>query len=145
MANAMYCFARVLRHEGYDAYYVEDEQDTYPMSQPLWEEVPLMLEWRRFGSEPFDAAGWRELADRCGWDAPDWIVRPNGAHRAPSRQLLGRALRWTRGRDRREVLGYVRALEPLSEHLRSYDRLVVCGIRVVAALMSGRPYVFWPH
>jgi glycosyltransferase involved in cell wall biosynthesis len=43
------------------------------------------------------------------------------------------------------VLGYTRTLEPLTEQLRSYDRLVVCGVRIVAALVSGTPYVFWPH
>jgi glycosyltransferase involved in cell wall biosynthesis len=145
MANAMYCFARVLRQQGYEAFYVEDEQDTYPMSQPLWEEVPLELEWRRFGSEPFDAAGWRELAESSGWDEPDWIVHPNGNRPKARRGDLVRAASWTGWQDRREVLSYVRALEPLSAQLRRYDRIVVCGIRVVAAMMSGRPYVFWPH
>lgn len=145
MANAMYCFARVLRQQGYEAYYVEDEQDTFPMSQPLWEEVPLTLEPRRFGDEPLDSDEWRQLAERSAWQAPPWVVPPAGAGAVPSRLLLARAVQWTGWRNRAEILGYTRALEPLSEQLRSFDRLVVCGVRVVAALMSGKPYVFWPH
>jgi glycosyltransferase involved in cell wall biosynthesis len=145
MANAMYCFARILRQQGYEAYYVEDEQDTFPMSQPLWEEVPLTLEPRRFGEDPLDAHEWRALAERSDWQPPGWVVPPDGTNAVPSRLLLARAVRWTRWRDRAEVIGYTRTLEPLSEQLRAYDRLVVCGVRVVAALMSGKPYVFWPH
>lgn len=151
MANGMYCLARLLRKQGYDAYYVEDEQDTFPMSQPLWEEVPLMLDWSRFGPEPLDPQEWAELAEGTGWRAPDWVVRPEGS---PGRvERVARGLRRS-GRDSRARLVELRALEPMAEKLRSealvaelatYDRLVACGMRVVEALFSARPYVFWPH
>lgn len=150
MANAMYCFTRLLRKQGYDAYYVEDEQDTFPMSQPLWEEVPLQLDWSRFGAEPLDPEAWSELAESTGWRAPDWVVRPG------SRGRVGRVTQGLRrsGRDSRARLAELRELEPMAEKLRSealvaelasYDRLVACGMRVVEALFSARPYVFWPH
>lgn len=141
----MYCFTRVLRQQGYDAEYVEDEQDAFPMSQPLWEEVPLTLEWRRFGPELLDVQGWRELAGRCGWQEPAWIVRPEGRRAKIDVRRLVRAARWTGDRDLRRLYGYLRRLEPVVERLRSYDRLIVCGVRSVEAMMSGTPYVFWPH
>lgn len=145
MANNMYCMARVLRQQGYDAYYVEDEADSYPMSQPLWEEVPLTLEWRRFGTEPLDRQGWRELARTAGWAPPEWIVRPNGS-RSPAYAIrLLKAGLWPGSGWTRDLTPYVRELEPLVEKLKTYDRLVVCGVRNVAALLSGRPYVYWPH
>jgi glycosyltransferase involved in cell wall biosynthesis len=145
MANAMYCFTRVLRQQGYDAEYVEDEQDAFPMSQPLWEEVPLTLDWRRFGPELLDVQGWRELAGECGWQEPPWIVRPEGWHAKIDARRLVRAVRWTRGRDLRRLYSYLRSLEPVVDRLRSYDRLIVCGVRNIEAMMSGTPYVFWPH
>lgn len=145
MANAMYCFTRVLRQQGYDAEYVEDEQDAFPMSQPLWEEVPLTLDWRRFGPELLDVQGWRELAASCGWQEPAWIVRPEGRPAKVDARRLVRAARWTRDRDLRGLYGYLRRLEPVVERLRSYDRLIVCGVRSIEAMMSGTPYVFWPH
>ena len=141
----MYCFTRVLRQQGYDAEYVEDEQDAFPMSQPLWEEVPLTLDWRRFGPELLDVQGWRELAGRCGWQEPAWIVRPEGRRAKIDVRRLVRAARWTGDRDLRRLYGYLRRLEPVVERLRSYDRLIVCGVRSIEAMMSGTPYVFWPH
>jgi glycosyltransferase involved in cell wall biosynthesis len=145
MANAMYCFTRVLRQQGYDAEYVEDEQDAFPMSQPLWEEVPLTLDWRRFGPDPLDVSGWRELAVRSGWHEPGWIVRPAAEPRKHDALRLARAVRWSGRSDVRPLYRYMRALEPVVERLRSYDRLIVCGIRNVETMLSGRPYVFWPH
>lgn len=145
MANAMYCFTRVLRQQGYDAEYVEDEQDMFPMSQPIWEEMPLTLEARRFGPDFLDVQGWRKLADRCGWSEPPWIVRPTAQPRKTDPVRLVRVVRWTRGDDVRTLYRYLRALEPVVERLRSYDRLVVCGTRNVEAMLSRRPYVFWPH
>jgi glycosyltransferase involved in cell wall biosynthesis len=146
MANAMYCFTRVLRQQGYDAQYVADPQEMFPMSQPLWEEVPLTLEWRRFGAEPFDAQGWQRLADSSGWRSPDWVVHPKASR--PRRYGINRAQTafWFGPRDA-TILGrrYVRGAQPMVEQLRSYDQLVVCGIRIADALLSGRPYVFWPH
>ena len=141
----MYCFTRVLRQQGYDAEYVEDEQDAFPMSQPLWEEVPLTLDWRRFGPELLDVQGWQELAGRCGWQEPAWIVRPEGRRAKIDVRRLVRAARWTGDRDLRRLYGYLRRLEPVVERLRSYDRLIVCGVRSIEAMMSGTPYVFWPH
>lgn len=145
MANAMYCFTRVLRQQGYDAEYVEDEQDAFPMSQPLWEEVPLTLDPSRFGSELLDVRGWRELASSNGWHEPSWIVRPEARPRKLDLLRAGRAARWTGHSELRTLYRYLRALEPVVDRLRSYDRLVVCGIRNVEAMLSGRPYVFWPH
>ena len=145
MANAMYCFTRVLRQHGYDAEYVEDEQDAFPMSQPIWEEVPLTLDPSRFGSELLDPRGWRELAESNGWQEPPWIVRPDARPRKHDLVRLARAARWTGRRDLRPLYRYFRELEPVVERLRSYDRLIVCGIRNVEAMLSGRPYVFWPH
>jgi glycosyltransferase involved in cell wall biosynthesis len=145
MANAMYCFTRVLRQQGYDAEYVEDEQDLFPMSQPLWEEVPLTLDWRRFGPELLDVQGWRELAGRSGWEEPAWIVRPEARRAKLDVRRLVRTARWTRNRDLLRLYTYLWRLEPVVERLRSYDRLIVCGVRNIEAMMSGTPYVFWPH
>jgi glycosyltransferase involved in cell wall biosynthesis len=145
MANAMYCFTRVLRQQGYEAEYVDDEQDMYPMSQPIWEEVPLTLDPRRFGPELLDVQGWHELAESSGWREPEWIVRPAADPRKTDLLRLARAARWARLRDLRTLYRQMRTLEPVVERLRSYDRLIVCGIRNVEAMLSGRPYVFWPH
>src|SRR5579884_3317852 len=145
MANAMYCLTRVLRQQGYDAEYVADDHDAFPMSQPIWEEVPLMLDRRRFDSEPLDVQGWRALAEAHGWREPAWIVHPSTTPPKTDLHRLARAARWTGYRDLRGLYRYLRALEPVVEQLRLYDRLVVCGIRNIEAMLSGRPYVFWPH
>src|SRR5579875_1275504 len=137
MANAMYCLTRVLRQQGYDAEYVEDGQDAFPMSQPIWEEVPLILDPSRFGSELLDPQGWRELAAANGWEEPPWIVHLQTDPRKTDFVRLARSVRWTGVGDPRPLYRYLRTLEPVVERLRTYDRLVVCGIRNVEAMLSG--------
>lgn len=154
MANAMYCLTRVLRQQGYDAEYVEDPQEIFPLAQPFWEEVPVTLDWASLGSSVADVSAWLELAERSGWRSPPWVVRPVEAGRRDRAVRRARAaLRAWQPGGRKRVRD-VRAREPMAdelvspplvEQLASYDRLVACGIRSVDALLSGRPYVLWPH
>src|SRR5437868_2919938 len=88
MANNMYCLAKVLRKRGHEAFYVDDRSDLYPMSQPVWEDAEVELDWTRFGSEPLDQVGWRNIAERSGWNPPDWIV-PVGGRRRRRTPLAG--------------------------------------------------------
>jgi len=153
MANNMYCLTRVLRHQGYNAEYVEDPQDTFLMSQPLWEEVALSLDGRAFGADQAALRTSPQLAVNSGWRPPRWVIRPAEAGR-PRAGSRTRIILRRRQRRMRSRMAEALSLEPraeeiaspvLVEQLASYDRVVACGTRVIEALLSGAPYVFWPH
>jgi glycosyltransferase involved in cell wall biosynthesis len=153
MANNMYCLTRILRRQGYHAEYVVDVQDTFLMSQPLWEEAPVTLDWHRLASAHVGPGTASEVAENSAWRPPRWVVTPIDARgsRAVRRARISVRRRRRQMRSRlaealaQETLAQEIASARLIEQLATYDRLVVCGIRVVEALLSGTPYVFWPH
>src|SRR5438445_12402669 len=74
IANAAYSLTRGLRLAGYDAHYIREPADRYPMSQPLWEEAVLVLDPARLPDDVPTEEEWRRLEHESGWIAPEWIV-----------------------------------------------------------------------
>ena len=121
---------------------MRDRGDSYPFSQPVWDDAPLTLPYEELANPRFDADRWTTIERECGWRAPDWLYDPLHATETcrtsvggsvPIRML---ARRWQRNGP------WARAFETLGQS----DVAVVCG--VVGALMaaaSGLPYVIWPH
>jgi len=146
MANNMYVFAKALAGQGVDVCFIRDRSDRYPMSQPIWEDVPF-----RFGYEEllqamsWPWARWSQLESELKWAVPDWLYDPLPEAGGKTSVVRGRVkgvidsefLKW-----------YVRAPHraPVLRKMQSCDALLVCGIEgSLLANASGRPYVIWPH
>lgn len=148
MANAGYTLTRGLRAAGYDAEYIHEPEDRYPMSQPLWEEVELTIDPSRLPHDLPTGAEWEELARAHEWVAPSWIVEAPPATRADlslRSRLRAARLRTAAPRSRLELREHVDAHASRIAAFSRYDWLVVCGVRVVDAFLSGTPYTFWPN
>lgn len=145
LANNMYVFATSLAAEGVDVCFIRDRSDRYPMSQPVWEDVPFRLGY----SEVLSAASWEwsrwsQLEHEVGWKAPDWLADPLTEPAAdpglapPGQQgfLDSLFLRlYLRERNRTSVL----------QMMKSCDALFVSGIEgSVLAYGSGVPYIIFP-
>lgn len=150
IGNNMYCLAKVLRKQGYEAYYVQDLADNYPMSQPLWEDVELKLDYSRLTENVPNAAEWREIAVRYGWKRPEWVVDPWPSPQSMQRKAV-RAYRMATMPVRspqfyyRTARAVLRQQREVIQHLATYDWLIVCGTVVVSAYFSGTPYLYWPY
>jgi glycosyltransferase involved in cell wall biosynthesis len=146
MANNMYCLATILRNRGYDATYVRDPADTYPMSQPLWEDAELTFDPERLTREHPSLEEWTKLEAQIGWDRPSWVVDPDD-RAVPRRKKLARAARLAPHLNPRlyqQLRWYAGAHAGTIEQLRSFDWVIVTGLGVIAAYLSGRPYLYLP-
>ena len=147
IANASYSIAKALRSAGHDVEYITNPGDRYPMTQPFWEEVPLLLGPERFVDDVPRAAEWDQLAAAAGWERPAWIVDPAArCARLPAIALArGLHISGVAPAAVRRLRGQIQANSALIATMRRYDWLVVSGIGVVDAYLSGRPYTYWPN
>lgn len=148
MANAGYALARGARAAGYEAEYIHEPADQYPMSQPLWEEVAMTFDPSRLSDDLPTPDEWEEIGHAHGWHRPDWVVDMDAAKgsilsfREATRvaRLVARAPRLAR-----TLRFHRRVNAPRIAAFRSYDWLVVSGVGVIDAFLSGARYVFWPN
>ncbi|MGH3131367.1 MAG: hypothetical protein ACRDNX_11160 [Gaiellaceae bacterium] len=148
MANAAYTLARGLRAAGYEAEYIHEPADRYPMSQPLWEEVEMTIDPSRLPYDSPTADEWEELGRAHGWTPPSWIVEaaPATASGLSLRQRLRAArLLAAAPRSRPELRDHLNAHASRIAAFSRYDWLIVCGVRVVDAFLSRAPYTYWPN
>ncbi|WP_435641547.1 glycosyltransferase [Micavibrio aeruginosavorus] len=145
MANASYVMARALTNQGYDAVYIRDQYDTFPFSQPVWEDVEFLMPYDHV-HKVWGYDEWLSLENKLGWTKPDWVVMP----KAPSvkdsqnrtslrRMVLGKILESI-------YISRVGHRSSVIAEMRKCDALYVCGVEAeVLAWASGIPYVIWPH
>lgn len=148
MANNMYLFAKAFAAAGQDIVFVRDRTDTYPFSQPVWEDCRLTLPLAD-GRSRWTWDEWRDREAEVGWTAPPWLVDPM-RDEPPQVMLRPRKLRfWQTSVAHRGLLRQLQAEPLLANILRwfaSCDVLVVCGfVGEQMAYLSGRPYMIWPH
>jgi glycosyltransferase involved in cell wall biosynthesis len=143
MANNCYNITRVLRKQGIDADYVHEYVDTYPMSQPLWEDIGLIMKTKDL-NRSYSVQHWKKLAKAANWQRPAWtrMVDPPRYRRLRSLFIqpvwnVPDEFRW-RGKSLSALY------HPLIEQLQQYEYIIACGFVVEAALASGRPYTFYP-
>lgn len=140
--NNTYVFARALGTAGYDVTYVRDWGESYPLSQPPWEDVEGMVPYDEL--KPWPRAQWREWERAHGWKAPEWVTEPEGPSAAALTQerSLGAA-------DNALLRSWLRSHPDLGAALssmRDAEVVLVCGFRgALLALASGRPYIIRPH
>lgn len=146
MANNMYVFARAMADEGLDVCFIRDRGDRYPMSQPVWEDVPFTLPYDEMPRASYwHWSKWTQIENELNWEAPKWLCDPMSE---PERDVdLARAS-CTRFIDwlflRRYAGSSYRA--SVVRKMQSCDALVVCGIEgSVLANASGTPFVIVPH
>jgi glycosyltransferase involved in cell wall biosynthesis len=145
LANNMYNLAKLLARAGHDVTYVR-EPDTYPMSQPLWEDVEWTFDPQRLPDDQPSLGEWRALEAELQWERPPWVVDTDGVHVSRAKKFA-RAMRLAPRLDPR-LLSQLRWYNALYagtiEHLRSRDWVIACGPGVIAAYMAGTPYLYWP-
>jgi glycosyltransferase involved in cell wall biosynthesis len=145
MANNMYVFAKAVASQGVEACFIRDRSDRYPMSQPVWEDVPFSMGYDEVPRAAYwDWEKWKEKEQELNWVAPEWLVDPatgSGTQLKPTLTRTGGiidtpfASRYLRVSYRASALRYMQAC----------DALIVCGVEgSILANASGRPYIIVP-
>jgi len=145
LANNMYVFAHGLAKQGFDVCFVRDRSDQYPMSQPVWEDIPFRMDYAevpRAALWPWDR--WNEFEKAMNWIAPEWLYDPL----ADLNSKLGVTTSARQGTlDSLFLKRYARVPHRASalRRMRSCDVLFVSGVEgSVLANASGRPFIIWP-
>lgn len=145
IANNIYVFGKALAAAGADVCFIRDRSDHYPFSQPAWEDMEFRLPY----AEVPQAAGWpwerwEAVERRHGWQAPAWLFDPPASPVAlpalPSGPRNPLDALWLR----QHLAAPYRSSVLIK--MRECDALLVCGIEgSIFALLSGKPFVIWPH
>ena len=143
MANNLYVFAKALHAAGRDVCFVRDRGDSYPFSQPVWQDAPLTLAYENLINPRFDADRWTTIERECGWQAPDWLYDPLHATETRRTSVGGSIpIRMLARRWQRNGGPWGHALETL----RQADVAIVTTVAgALMAAASSLPYAILPH
>ena len=139
----MYVFSKALHAAGQDIVFVRDRFDTYPISQPVWEDAPFTILYEDLDGSHFDANRWTSIERERHWKAPHWLCDPLQPRESYKSRIYGSATvkAYAHLQRRRNGLWY-RTFEAISQA----DATIVCGINgALLAEASGLPYILWPH
>jgi glycosyltransferase involved in cell wall biosynthesis len=146
MANNMYVFAKALASQGIEVCFIRDRGDRYPMSQPVWEDVPFSMGYDEVPRAAFWGwEKWKQREQELKWVAPNWLFDPAAESR---RDLKPRPSRTGGIVDTRFAARYLSVAYRASalSCMQACDVLIVCGIEgSILANASGRPYIIVPH
>jgi len=149
MANNMYVFAKAMAKNGVDTCFIRDRADAYPMSQPVWEDVPFRMRYDEVpGAASWPWSRWAGLERELKWAPPAWLYDPlpdvGGTASIRVRRRSGAMDGICLARYVREPRAAHRA--PVLRAMQSCDALLVCGVEgTILANASGRPFVILPH
>lgn len=90
IANNAYNMVKTLRRLGYDAQFIDDGLDTFPFSRPMWEDLPLSLDYAELGT-PRAIEDWFKI-ERCeGWhdDGSVWRLGQDLDHGSLVGKIIG--------------------------------------------------------
>ncbi len=146
LANNCYVFAKALRQAGQDVIFIRDRNDRYAFSQPVWEDVAFVMGYEDVaGSSSLSWEHWKRIEVDQQWLPPIWLVDPLDMQSNPIEIGDSTIPLWLKplanqcifqGKHRSGVVAT----------MRTCDVLLVCGIEAaILAMVSGRPYIIWPH
>lgn len=144
LANNCYRFAKMLAQFNNDIIFIRDRNDKYAFSQPLWYDKSFVTDFESVAkSSQYLWKDWVAVEVENNWQPPEWLRDPLLASEfaKPMVSKLG-------------ILtpicyGYLKQWEHRSgvvSLMQNCDVLFVCGIEAsILAMMSGKPYIIWPH
>lgn len=143
MANNIYILAKELRAMDCDISFIRDRFDSYPMSQPIWQDLPFKLKYEEMEAGYFNHEDWTRFENQKRWVAPCWLQDPL---ERPSQEwgkvcgTLPVRVYVSRSCARNELWARTLAL------VGAGDAAVVCGIPgALIAAGSGVPFMIRPH
>ena len=144
LANNMYLLSRALAAQDADVCFIRDRGDSFPFSQPVWEDVECTMSFDGLSrAGVWSWTQWHQFEIEHGWHTPGWLADPIN----PADEVCGSR----RGFARHHFLpGWLPRRQTYRDAVISLmqkcDLLIVCGIEpMLLAYESKVPYVLWPH
>lgn len=148
LANNAYSLTKVFRKEGYETDLILDALDTYPMSQPIWEDCDLTIGTDLLGRKRLTYQYWEQKARELGWERPSWIKEPRRKRRRDvlidmtfhpyrNRGLIRRAMK------HRSLFSC--SFESVKETMEGYDLIIGFGLGPIFAFSVKIPFIHYPY
>jgi len=154
LANNAYIVTKMLRNMGYDAELGLNPEDTFPMSQPFWEDLDLEMEMDQSSNSSIEF--WLAFEKEKGWKRPSW-VRYIGSSNPSTQTMLKNNLGTaclhplkTLGAISRSQGGFYDAVHAIlnirkANDLSHYDLIIAYGLGPSLALLAGKKYISIPY
>lgn len=148
LANNAYGLAKIFRKKGYEPDLIVDGADTFPMSQPIWEDCDFTIGTDQFEKRRLPPQYWEEKAREFGWKRPKWIIETKRKRKA---ELLSRMVSHPY-RYHRQIATTLRhrslfpsSFDSIREVMRQYDVIVGFGLGPIYAFSTKVPFIHYPY
>ena len=139
----MYVAAKAFHEVGYKSIFLMDSNDTFPFSQPAWEDCKTTLKYSELIDTKWNQKKWDTISKNLNWAKPGFCFSPNNI---PDQIIKNKKLNLL---ERILLKIYISNSSWRKYSLYSMpkaDIWIVCGIdQTIIAFASGKPYVIWPH
>lgn len=148
LANNAYRMTKIFRKQGYDAELLLDGSDTFPMSQPIWEDCDLIIHTDLMRNAILNHQYWEKKIFELGWERPPWIKETHWKRR---RQIPLELLRHPRkGYYLIKTIIQQRSLfiflfGEIENAMKSYDVVIAFGLGPIYANSAGIPFMHYPY
>ena len=148
LANNAYGITKIFRKQGYYADLLLDASDTFPMSQPIWEDCDFTIDTDLLRNKTLTRKYWGEKSFELHWERPPWIKE---TMRMGRNAILLELLRhpYMHYRSIKTVIEH-RSLFPCSFEvikniMKSYDVVTAFGLGPIYAHSAGVPFMHYPY
>lgn len=150
LANNVYVLAKALYRQGVDTLFINESNDTFPFSQPIWEDTTFTLSYDKVQYGNWTPDAWQQYRERIGWQAPEFYLSDQPDKCTSSVTRFTEMCLFRGGLDyflaKILLLRISRGDKYIMMKMQNADVLVVCGVNAtLLAWLSGKPYVVWPH
>lgn len=147
MANNAYVAAKSAYNLGYDAVHIRDLSDSFPFSQPVWEDAVMTIPYDDVYQKVWRRVDWQKIEEQNKWHPPSWVVTPDEKLKKKTFREYVRQY----GLSFKSVASFLYLRRADRRHsviaeMQRCNALFVCGVEAeILAWCSGVPYVIWPH
>lgn len=148
LANNAYSLTKLFRKHGYEADLLLDISDTYPMSQPIWDDCDFTVSVDSLKDGQFTYTYWKEKGVELRWVKPSWIRGTSRNGRITGLfELLRRP--YKQFGSIRNILKYRSffpcSFERIRDTMKEYEVVIAFGLGPIYAYSADVPFIHYPY
>jgi glycosyltransferase involved in cell wall biosynthesis len=148
LANNAYGLTKIFRKQGYYADLLLDASDTFPISQPIWEDCDFTIDTDLLENKSLTHKYWGEKNFELHWERPPWIKETMRRRRRTvllelfrhpfmHYQLIRTAI------EHRSL--FPCSFEEIKNIMKSYDLVIAFGLGSIYAHSANVPFMHYPY
>lgn len=148
LANNAYGMTKIFRKQGYEAELLLDASDTFPMSQPIWEDCDFTIDTDLLKNRTLSRKYFGRKSFELNWERPPWIKE---TMRRGRMAILSELLRHPHMHyhliktviEHRSFSPFT--FEEIKNVMKSYDVVIAFGLGPIYAHSANVPFMHYPY